>query len=117
MDTSNFTATSDLFILNNPIKMWRFEVAYSFADQSSGSSAIHFEINQPPSGGSCAIEPNNGTTTTLFNVSCMNWSDQHGIKAYFLYSENLCQQPEYHAARFVFCFSLQYGRQALLKER
>ena len=32
------------------------------------------------------ISPSNGTTTTLFQISCPNWFDEDGIKDYSLYS-------------------------------
>ncbi len=61
-----------------------FEVIYSF-DSEIASSAINFVINQPPQNGSCSINPLNGTTSTLFTISCSNWFDQDGIKDYSFY--------------------------------
>jgi hypothetical protein len=46
---------------------------------------MNFIINQPPSNGSCSINPLNGTTTTLFTISCPNWFDEDGVKDYSLY--------------------------------
>jgi hypothetical protein len=43
---------------------------------------LNFIINQPPENGSCSINPLNGTTSTLFTISCPNWQDQDGIKDY-----------------------------------
>ena len=67
------------------MRYWRFEVAYSFAAGIS-SSALNFVVNQPPSNGSCSISPLQGTTSTLFTVSCSNWFDEDGIKDYALSS-------------------------------
>jgi hypothetical protein len=83
-DTSNFTATNQLFLSNSQINLWRFEVVYTFLSETS-SSALNFIINQPPFNGSCSIQPQNGTTTTLFNVSCPDWFDENEIKDYSFY--------------------------------
>jgi len=83
--SSNFTVTNQLFIQNPTILFWKFEVVYSFPSQTS-TSALNFMINQPPENGSCSISPSNGTTTTLFTISCSNWFDEDGIKDYSLYS-------------------------------
>jgi hypothetical protein len=53
---------------------------------------MNFIINQPPRNGSCSINPLNGTTDTLFTISCLNWFDEYGIKDYSLYSINLSAQ-------------------------
>jgi len=84
INTSNFTATNQLFTSNPNFTYWRFEVVYSFISETS-SSALNFVINQPPQNGSCSIDPLNGTTTTLFTITCSNWFDQDGIKDYSLY--------------------------------
>ena len=85
MNTSNFTATNQLFLTNPKIKLWRFEVVYSFLSETS-SSALNFIINQPPYNGSCLISSKNGTTSTLFIISCLDWFDEDGIKDYSFYS-------------------------------
>ena len=84
INTSNFTSTDDLFLQNSQIEYWRFEVIYSFISEIS-SSAIDFIINQPPQNGSCTISPLNGTTSTLFDISCPDWFDEDGIKDYSVY--------------------------------
>ena len=84
-NTSNFTATNKLFLANPQINLWRFEVVYSFISETS-TSALNFVINQPPHNGSCLINPLNGTTSTLFTISCPDWFDQDGIKDYSIYS-------------------------------
>ncbi|CAF1689523.1 unnamed protein product, partial [Adineta ricciae] len=50
------------------------------------SNTKNFIINQPPANGSCSIDPLNGTITTLFTVTCLNWFDTNGIKDYSLYT-------------------------------
>jgi hypothetical protein len=87
-NTSNFTAINQLFLSNSQINLWRFEVVYSFVSGTS-SSALNFVLNQPPSNGSCSINPLNGTTSTLFNVSCPDWFDEDGIDDYSLYSKSI----------------------------
>jgi hypothetical protein len=85
MNTTNFTSTNQLFLANSQVEYWRFEVVYSFESETS-SSSINFIINQPPINGSCSISPLNGTTSTLFTISCSNWFDQNRIKDYSFYS-------------------------------
>ncbi|CAF1690491.1 unnamed protein product, partial [Adineta ricciae] len=43
-NTSNFTSTNQLFIMNSQINLWRFEVLYQFPLESS-RSALNFIIN------------------------------------------------------------------------
>ncbi|CAF1545398.1 unnamed protein product, partial [Adineta steineri] len=81
----NFTATDQLFLNNLQISLWRFEVVYTFQSAIS-TSALNFIINQPPSNGSCSINPHNGTITTLFNITCPDWYDVDGIEDYSLYT-------------------------------
>jgi hypothetical protein len=87
-NTSNFTAINQLFLSNSQINLWRFEVVYSFVSETS-SSALNFIINQPPFNGSCSIDPLNGTTSTLFTISCPNWFDENGIEDYSLNSQSI----------------------------
>ena len=82
-NTTNFTATNQLFLENLTVLYWRFEVVFSFITETS-SSALNFVINQPPSNGSCSISPLQGTTSTLFAVSCPGWVDDDGVKDYAL---------------------------------
>jgi hypothetical protein len=82
--TNNFTALNQLFLSNEYIDLWRFEVVYTFPSQTS-SSSLNFKINQPPSNGSCEIDPENGTTNTLFTIKCSDWINNDDIKDYSLY--------------------------------
>ena len=82
-NTTNFTATNQLFLANPQVRYWRFEAVFSFVTEIS-SSALNFVINQPPSNGSCSIFPLQGTTSTLFSISCPDWVDEDGVKDYAL---------------------------------
>ena len=83
VNSNHFTADQQFFSSNPSIDLWRFEVVYSFPTETS-SSALNFVINPPPSNGSCSISPRNGTTLTLFSISCPSWFDADGIKDYSL---------------------------------
>lgn len=61
---------------------------YSFSSENS-SSALNFIINKPPDGGSCSIDPLNGTISTLFTIICSSWVDEDGIKDYSFYGNLL----------------------------
>ena len=86
-NTSNFTATNQLFLANPTIAYWRFEVVYTLPSERS-SSALSFVINQPPRNGSCTVAPLNGTTSTPFTLTCSRWQDEDGIKDYSIYSRS-----------------------------
>lgn len=84
VNTKNLTIMKDLFRKNPAIKYWKFEVLYRFSTGIS-SSALHFIRNQGPTDGWCHMIPSNETDTTSFTISCLNWTDQDGIKDYSLY--------------------------------
>ena len=84
-NSSNFTTTPDLFLVNPSIGYWRFEVLYSLPS-TTGSSALNFIINQSPQNGSCSVSPPNGTTSTWFTIACSQWQDTDGIKDFSFYS-------------------------------
>ncbi|CAF4452471.1 unnamed protein product, partial [Adineta steineri] len=83
-NTSNFTATNQLFLSNPHINLWQFEVVYSFLQETS-SSSLNIVLTKSPSNGSCSINPLNGTTNSLFDVFCSNWFDDNDIKDYSVY--------------------------------
>ncbi len=85
LKTNNLASTTDLFINNPQINLWKFEVTYKFVLSKTSSSSINFILNSPPTNGTCSINPLNGTITTLFTISCQNWFDLNGIKDYSLY--------------------------------
>lgn len=82
--TEKFTASNLLFRQNPEVKFWRFQVVYTF-DKTNSSSALNFEINQPPEPGECSISPLNGTTSTEFSITCVDWHDNDTIKDYSFY--------------------------------
>ena len=106
MNTSNLTVTNNLFLDNSLISYWRFEAMYSFVSENS-TSALNFIINQPPSNGSCSIDPLNGTTTTLFTIICSSWFDEDGIKDYSFYGIVIVCLEIFKNLNFVF---FQFGR-------
>jgi hypothetical protein len=83
LNTKNFTAIKQLFSQNFEINFWRFEVVYQFSKCKSSSSMI-FRLNECPSNGSCSINPFDGPSS-LFTISCFNWSDEHRIKEYSIH--------------------------------
>ena len=85
--SNNLTVTKDLLLINPTIKYWKFEVIYTVGFVRS-VGLINFEINSPPANGSCSIYPLNGTTTTLFTITCSNWFDENGIQDYSFYSKS-----------------------------
>ena len=81
----NLTAIQDLFLDNPQISFWRFELTYSFSNETS-STTLDFQTNEPPKNGSCSISPPGGTTITVFNIRCSDWMDSDDIKDFLFYS-------------------------------
>jgi len=98
-NTSNFTSTNNLFLNNPQINLWQFEVVYTMTS-GINSNTLNLVINQPPSNGSCSINPLNGTITTLFTVSCPYWVDENGVKDYSLYGIVILSENENNQAFF-----------------
>ena len=91
-NSKNLTVSNSLFLNNRTIVYWKFQSTYVVTMSkgvATGASAIQFVINSPPSNGTCTIDKNNGTTTTLFQVTCANWVDSDGINDYAFYG-NCC---------------------------
>ncbi|CAF1275359.1 unnamed protein product, partial [Adineta ricciae] len=84
-NTRNLTVANQLFSQYTNGSYWRFEVVYTFNNKPS-LGALDFVMNQPPRSGSCSINPPNGTTITLFQITCSNWFDENGIKDYSFYA-------------------------------
>ena len=94
MNTTNFTALNRLFRDHSAILYWRFEVVYtSNPSMMRSTSALNFVINQSPRNGSCSIDPLNGTTNSLFTISCPHWFDEDGIEDYSLYTYSTDLSP------------------------
>lgn len=84
LNTPKFTISEKIFSDKWKTDYWRFDAVYSFVSGIS-SSSLYLQINHPPEGGNCTISPNKGTSSTLFTLSCINWSDIDGIKDYSIY--------------------------------
>ena len=82
--TNKLTILKDFFAENDQIIYWRFQVIYSF-EFGIYQSTFDIEINQPPSPGSCTIDPLYGSMNTLFTINCSNWYDKDQIKDYTFY--------------------------------
>lgn len=85
--TDNFTVLRDLFQTNTSIEYWRFQVTLELVNKALGWAAIDFQVNQPPTLGSCQIYPLVGNTSTSFTVTCSNWYDDNGISQYSVYGK------------------------------
>ena len=76
---------SDLTVLQSLFKdysnqlIWKFElVTYTTSQNISSFTSLIVYVNQPPVPGTCEINPQNGTTNTLFTIYCTNWTDYDG---------------------------------------
>jgi hypothetical protein len=74
-----------LFLASPDIIRWKidFEVVTSsfYGGIAFGYSSIVVGINQLPTVDSCSITPQNGTTNTIFNISCNKMLDSDGFVA------------------------------------
>ena len=104
MNTRNLTVANHLFSQYKNGSYWRFEVVYTFNNKPS-LGALDFVMNQPPRSGSCSINPPNGTTITLFQITCSNWFDENGIKDYSFYGEYLFSLDNFN---FIFPYFVAY---------
>ena len=95
-NTTNLTATNDLFRAHPHIDFWRFEVIYTSTSTKS-LGAVHFQLTRLAENGSCSVQPANGTTSTVFTIVCTQWQDDDGIQDYTVYSE--CREPSLRAQR------------------
>ena len=86
MPQTSLTVKEDLFKENVFQEIWKIELnVFVSSTNKSGSASIIFYVNFPPQQGSCDINPKNGTTNTLFSISCINWFDSNGILTSFYY--------------------------------
>ena len=83
-NTNHLTVSKELFVKNPLINYWKFEVIYLFSTGISLSS-IHFNKSPSLLNGNCSINPLNGTTKTLFYISCSNWFNENDIQDYSFY--------------------------------
>ena len=79
------TLRASLFKENKKQSIWKIElevlVESSLKSTLFGSSAIIVYVNQPPDHGSCTCYPRNGTSNTLYTLSCDGWLDSDGSVA------------------------------------
>ncbi len=91
-NTKNLTAVSQLFSNNPSIQYWKFEASYTVTTTdgiATGVGAVRFTINSPPANGTCTTNQTNGTTITLFQITCSNWMDSDGIQDYSFYGMSI----------------------------
>lgn len=89
-NTMNLTVANRLFSSYPSIQYWKFEVSYTVTTTygtATGLGAIRFSINSPPENGTCSIDQTNGTTITVFKLSCSNWIDSDGVQDYLFYGK------------------------------
>jgi hypothetical protein len=83
---TDLTIKEELFQKFPSQTIWKVELnVYVPSKNTSGSTSILFLVNFPPSNGLCDINPKNGTTNTLFSISCWNWMDRDGYLDAFAY--------------------------------
>ena len=93
---SDLTITKDFFSVSSSQKTWKIVLDLNATDSllkntRQAQTSFFIYVNQPPWSGTCDIEPKNGTTNTLFNISCSDWEDPDGILVvnYAFYGINL----------------------------
>ena len=95
---SSGSLNKDLTIIKNLFNnfptqiIWKIQlnVDVVYLNQSNtGSTSMQIYVNFPPQPGICNINPTNGTTSTLFQLSCSGWTDAVGtVASYSFYGIN-----------------------------
>ena len=80
---TSLTVKEALFLDYYPQNIWKIE--FGIALNTNSSASIVFYVNFPPRFGTCDISPSNGTTNTLFSITCLNWMDPDGNLNSFSY--------------------------------
>lgn len=93
----NLTVTRGFFQDHRLIKHWRFQAIYSLPTETL-SDNFDVKVNDPPTDGSCSIDPKSGTLFTVFTIECVHWFDDDEIEEYSFYG--------------LFSFSLQTEKEA-----
>jgi hypothetical protein len=80
---SDLTIKKQLFSDFIAQKIWKIDLILDdfnpMQNQTQiATSSLIFYVNQPPSSGTCDINPKSGTTSTLFSISCSSWIQQDG---------------------------------------
>ena len=82
----DLTIKEDFFQNYSSQSIWKVELNIFVPSKNlSGSASILFLVNFPPKDGSCDINTKNGTTETIFSISCKNWFDTDGSLDSFAY--------------------------------
>jgi hypothetical protein len=80
------TLKEDIFWDHPSIIIWKIELEVKINNQNlSGKSSMLFFVNFSPRHGYCAVNPENGTTKTIFGIKCENWIDKEGSVFNFAY--------------------------------
>ena len=87
----DLTVKEDLFQDYSFQAIWKIELEVFLPKRNiNGSTSIVFLVNYPPRFGFCNIDPRNGTTNTIFSISCLNWIDSDGgLDSYSYYGIKL----------------------------
>ena len=73
------TLKEDIFRDHPSIIIWKIDLEVRISSRNvSGKSSMLFSVNFPPRFGNCTVNPENGTTQTLFGIKCGNWIDTEG---------------------------------------
>ncbi len=73
------TLKEEIFLDNPSIIIWKIELEFHISSRNvSGKSSILFFVNFPPRFGNCSVNPETGSTKTLFGIKCENWIDTEG---------------------------------------
>jgi len=88
-----FTTGLDLLTLKKEIFndyqliiIWKIELEVRISSRNvSGKSSMFFLVNFPPRQGYCTVNPDNGTTLTLFGFICSDWIDTEGSVSNFAF--------------------------------
>ena len=95
------TLKEEIFRDHSSIIIWKIELVVRISSRNvSGKSSMLFSVNYPPRFGNCTVNPENGTTQTLFGFKCANWIDSEGSVFNFVF----------YGKRFFFNIKLQYSK-------
>jgi hypothetical protein len=80
------TLKEEIFLDNPSIIIWKIELEFHISSRNvSGKSSMLFSVNFPPRTGYCTVNPENGTSQTLFRIKCTNWVDTEGSVSNFAF--------------------------------
>ena len=68
--------------------IWKIQlnINVGYSNQTyAGSTSMAIYVNFSPLPGICDINPKNGTTNTLFQITCNGWTDNLGSVAFYSY--------------------------------